>query len=95
MALHDGERGIDLRFEPGGIVAVVVVIGRADFGGDGKTGRHRQTEIAHLGEVGALAPEQELLLLRAFFEAVDELGHGSGPQRPIQQSGDWPLRRRS
>ncbi len=36
---------------------VGVVIG-ADLGGDGEAGRHRQAEIGHLGEVGALAAEQ-------------------------------------
>ena len=42
----------------------------ARFGGDGESGRHRQTEVGHLGEVGALAAEEELLLLRALFERV-------------------------
>ena len=40
----------------------------ARFGGDGEAGRHGQAELGHLGEVGALAAEEELLLLRALLE---------------------------
>ena len=42
----------------GRIAAVVVVEVGADLGRDREAGRHRQAEIAHLGEVGALAAEQ-------------------------------------
>ena len=50
----------DLLFEIRRIgFAVGVEIG-ADLGRDRKAGRHRQAEIAHLGETGALAAEQVL-----------------------------------
>ena len=43
-----------------GIGPCVVVEPGADLGGDGEARRDRQAEIAHLGEVGALAAEQRL-----------------------------------
>jgi hypothetical protein len=45
--------------------AVGVEIG-ADLGGDGEAGRHRQAEIGHLGEVGALAAEQWMLFRQGY-----------------------------
>ena len=46
-------------------------VGLARVGGDGEAGRNGQPEPGHLGEVRALAPEQELLLLGAVLEGVD------------------------
>ena len=46
-------------------------VGVARLGRDREAGRHRQAEDGHLGEVGALAAEQELLLLAALFEGED------------------------
>ena len=56
-----------------------VEVGAARIGGDGEPGRHRQPEHrGHLGEVGALAAEEVLLLHRGLavlvIEAEDE-GH--------------------
>ncbi len=41
-----------------GIGSLVGVIIGADFGGDGESGRHRQADAAHLGQVRAFAAEQ-------------------------------------
>ena len=48
-------------------------VGAAGLGGDGEAGRHRQPEVGHLGEVGALAAEQVLHVLVALGEVVDVL----------------------
>jgi hypothetical protein len=53
---------------------VVVVIG-ADLGGDGESGGHRNTQVGHLGDVGALATEQIFHFRRAFGLAVTEEIH--------------------
>jgi hypothetical protein len=65
----------DLVVEAGGPAALHV--GTAGVGGDGEPGRHRQAEHrGHLGQVGALAPEQVLELHRRLrvlvVERVDE-----------------------
>ena len=62
----------------------------AGLGRDREPGRNGQAEVGHLGEVRALAAEQELLLLAALFEREDVLvGHvlilrtrGSGCRLP-------------
>ena len=54
-------------------------VGVARVGGDREAGRHGQAEVRHLGEVRALAAEQELLLLAALFERVDVLRRGLAP----------------
>ena len=46
-------------------------VGAARLGGDREARRHRQPQVGHLGEVGALAPEQVLLVLVAVGEVVD------------------------
>ncbi len=74
-----GERRLDLAVEVAGIgLAVCVVIG-ADLGRDGEAGGHRQAQIAHLGEVRALAAEQiahsGLTLGLAVAERVHPLRH--------------------
>ena len=72
---------------------VVGVVVRADLGGDGEAGRHRQAEVRHLGEVRALAAEQfahaGAALGLAAAEGVDPLaacaaGLGGG------FAGAWP-----
>ncbi len=45
--------------------------------GDDETGRYRQAEVGHLGEVGALATEQVLHVLVALGEAVHVLRHAA------------------
>ncbi len=52
------ERLLDLRLQLLRIGFVVRVEIGADRGRDGEAGRHRQAEIGHLGEIGALAAEQ-------------------------------------
>jgi hypothetical protein len=51
-------------------------VGAARLGGDREPGRHRQPEPRHLGEVGALAAEQLLLVLVALAEPEHVLDHG-------------------
>ena len=50
--------GVDLLLQFLRIFLRVGVVVRADRGGDGEARRHRQAEVRHLGEVGALAAEQ-------------------------------------
>ena len=50
----------------------------ARLGGDREPGRDRQTQTGHLGQVGALAAEQVLLVLIALREVEDELVRSSG-----------------
>ena len=56
--LDAGKRRGDLRLQIGRIAPAVGVEMGADLGRDREPGRHRQAEIAHFGEVGALAAEQ-------------------------------------
>ncbi len=53
-------------------LAALGQVGLAGLGGDGEAGRHGQPEVRHLGEVGALATQQVLLVLVAVGEVVDE-----------------------
>ena len=58
------------------IGALVLVVVRADVGGDREPGGHRQSDAAHLGEVGALAAEQRLhraIAVRLLTEPIDVL----------------------
>ena len=66
------ERLLDLRLQFLRIGFVVRVEIGADRGRDGEAGRHRQAEIGHLGEVGALAAEQIAHARFAFGLAVAE-----------------------
>ena len=71
------ERLLDLRLQFRRIGFVVGVEISADRGRDGEARRHRQAEIGHLGEVGALAAEQiaqaRFALGLAVAEGVDPL----------------------
>jgi hypothetical protein len=64
----------DLVVQAGRYVAVLEV-GAAGLGGDDEPGRHRQPQVGHLGQVGALATQQVLLVFVAFGEVVNELRH--------------------
>ena len=78
LLLERRERLGDLVHQAVGQHVVGVHVRVAGLGGDREAGRDRQAELGHLGEVGALAAEQELLLLRALFEGVDVL-HDRSP----------------
>jgi hypothetical protein len=52
------QRGYDLRLQLLRIAAAVGVEVGADLGRDGEARRHRQSQIAHLREIGALAAEE-------------------------------------
>src|SRR5262245_22277618 len=71
------ERLLDLRLQRSRIGFVVRIKIRADRGWNGEAGRHRQAEIGHLREVGALAAEQvaqaRFALRLAVPEGVDPL----------------------
>ncbi len=98
------ERLLNLRLQFLRIGFVVGVEIGADRGRNGEARRHRQTEIGHLGEVGALAAEQVAHLRPALGLAVAErvdpfagLGRGGGApwqaqpsQRPWRQPSAQP-----
>ena len=60
MVADRGERGVNLRLQAIRIVAVVFVIGGANFRCQCEAGRHRQAQIGHFGEIGALAAKEVL-----------------------------------
>ena len=59
----------------------VLQVGATGLGGDREARWHRQPEVGHLGEVGALAPEQVALVLVALCE-VEHVAHGAILARP-------------
>ena len=63
----------DLVHEAGRQLVAQRHVGVARLGRDREAGRYRQAEVRHLGEVGALAAEQVLLVAAALFERVDVL----------------------
>src|SRR3546814_19454667 len=63
---------IHLTCKVGGIVAIVVVVRRAEFGRDGEARRHGQSEVRHFGEVRTLAAQEIAHRRRAFRLAVPE-----------------------
>ncbi len=71
------ERLLDLRLQRGGIGFVVGVEIGADRGRNGEARRHRQAEIGHFGEIGALAAQQvaqaRFALRLAVPEGIDPL----------------------
>ena len=69
------QRLFDLRLQGRGIGFFVRVEIGADRGRNGEAGRHRQAEIGHLGEVGALAAEQIAQASFAFGLAVAKGEH--------------------
>ena len=72
----------DLVHEPGGQRVAARHVGVARLGRDREAGRYGQTDDGHLGEVRALAAEQELLLLAPLFEGEDVLvRHGRSSER--------------
>ena len=78
-----GERRVDLCLELGRVGLVVLVVVGADLGGDGEAGGHRQAQVGHLGEVGALAAQEilhpRLALGLAVTEGINPLRHRQTP----------------
>ena len=72
VGLERLERVLELGLDAVGVVAVGGVV-VADLRGDGEAGRYRQPDGGHLGEIGALTPEQFAHGLVALVEAVDVL----------------------
>ena len=70
--LEGGRWVLDLGAQLGRLVAGVEV-DLAGLGGDREAGRHREPEVGHLGEVGALAAQQVLHVPAALGEVVDVL----------------------
>jgi hypothetical protein len=66
----------DLVGQPVGLAALLEV-GPAGLRRDRETRWHGEPEVGHLGEVGALAAEEILLVLVALSEVVDEGDHES------------------
>src|SRR6185503_1203683 len=60
LLLDGGDARLHLSLQRRGIAPFVRVIVNAYFGRDRETGRNRQTNTAHLGEIGTLATEQRL-----------------------------------
>ena len=58
--LHLGNAGLDLRLERFGISALVRVIVSADISRDGKSGRHREPDAGHFGQIGAFSAQKRL-----------------------------------
>jgi len=52
-----GHGGLQLLLESGRKLVVMLVIVNAGLGADGEAGRHRDADVGHLGQVGALAAE--------------------------------------
>ena len=67
-----GDRFIDLLLQLGRIGLPICIIVCADLGGDGEARRDGKTQIAHLGQVGALAAQQIFHFGFAFGVAVSE-----------------------
>ncbi len=76
---HMGERGVDLGRQLVRIAPAVGIEPIAELSRQRKSGRDREAEIRHLGEVGALAAEQiahrPRTLGLAVPEGVHPLGH--------------------
>ena len=70
---HIGDGGFHVVHQAGGKLAIVIVIRGADFGGDGESGRNRQPDVGHFGEVGAFATQQIFQVFVAFAEQPDGL----------------------
>ena len=93
--LERGQVLADLGVELGRRAAVLEVV-PAGVGGDGEAGRDGQAQVRHLGEVGALAAEQVLLVLAALAEVVDPLRRLTSrwspltPPRSTSRHPVWP-----
>src|SRR5450759_1556966 len=85
------QRFLDLGAQVFRILLVVRVIVGAELGGDGEAGRHRQAEIGHFGQAGALAAQQiahgSLALGAAVAEAVDPFSFGRFLRRARSRLG--------
>ena len=75
LLLERFARGGDLVHQPFGQAVDELHVVVARVGRDREAGRDRQPEVRHLGEVGALAAQEELLLLRTFLEREDVFRH--------------------
>src|SRR5215469_7380168 len=97
--LETAQRALDLLAQVRRIGFAVRVEVAAGFGRDREARRHRQTEIAHLGETSTLAAEQVshvgAALGAAVAESISPLRHSplilrSARSRPIcEKSATW------
>ncbi len=80
VLLDTGQRLLDAGLEAARVGALVGTEPGADLGGDGEAGRHRQAQLAHLGQVRPLAAEKGAHAGISFggptAEGVNPLGHG-------------------
>ncbi len=72
VLLDVGEGGSDLFHEAAGDALAPEVVD-AGFGGDGEARGDGEAEVAHLGQVGALAAQEVLHVLVALMEEIDTL----------------------
>ncbi len=94
-----GDVRLDLGVERLRVGLLVVVVVGADLGGDRHAGRDRETDVRHLGEVGALAAEERFLgavpVRLATTEEVDVLvlfcGRRLCAWPPSSLLLSWPL----
>jgi hypothetical protein len=75
-------------------LVTAVQVDLAGLRGDGEAGRHRKTEVGHLGEVRALATEEVLEALVALGEVIDEL-HALNALSYVAYVGIFVFRHRS
>ena len=80
LLLERRERGGDLLHQAVGEAVAGRHVRLARLGGDRESRGNGKAEVRHFGEVGALAAEQELLVLAALLEGVDVL-HAHLPTR--------------
>ena len=71
LLLERGEMLLDLGLEAVGEPAAVRHVGATGIGRDRETGRHRHSELRHLGEPDPLAAEQLAAALGGLVERVD------------------------
>ncbi len=79
QGFDSSKRLFDFGFKTIRVRTVIVIKCRADFGRDGKAGRDRKAEIAHLGKVGTFAAQKLAHIGTSFgataTEAVNPFGH--------------------
>ena len=72
------ERGGDLLLQVRRIGFSILIVMGADSRRNGETRRHREPEIGHLGEAGALAAEKVAHLRTPFSRSIPEAVHPFG-----------------
>jgi hypothetical protein len=82
-----GHRRRDLHLQLPGVRAIVIVKITANFGGDGESWRHRQTDPRHLMEICALASQQGFLLTLSVSVAIPKVVNVTRRARSLSRGG--------